>query len=109
MCGRTENTVKLFDIGGHRAIVTGGTRGLGHGAAKGICVNCIAPGYMDTDLNVELTDPANPRFTEISSRIPAGRWGTPDDVKGLVVFLSSHASDYINGTVIPCDGGYLVK
>ena len=78
-------------------------------AHKGINVNCIAPGYMDTDMNSALTDPNNPRNLEITSRIPAKRWGTPDDIKGLVVFLASHASDYINGAVIPCDGGYLVN
>ena len=78
-------------------------------AGKGININCIAPGYMDTEMNTALTDPANPRYKEITDRIPAHRWGTPDDVKGLAIFLSSHASDYINGAVIPCDGGYLVK
>ena len=46
---------------------------------------------------------------KIAERIPAGRWGTPEDMKYLAVFLASHASDYINGAVIPCDGGYLVK
>lgn len=78
-------------------------------ASKGINVNCIAPGYMDTEMNTALTDPNNPRFKEITDRIPAKRWGTPNDLKGLAIFLASHASDYINGTVIPCDGGYLVK
>ena len=78
-------------------------------AGKGININCIAPGYMDTEMNTALTDPNNPRFKEITDRIPAHRWGTPDDLKGLAIFLSSHASDYINGAVIPCDGGYLVK
>lgn len=78
-------------------------------ASKGIQVNAIAPGYMDTDLNTALTDPANPRFNEITNRIPAGRWGTADDMKGVTVFLASSASDYVNGAVIPIDGGYLVK
>ena len=78
-------------------------------ASKGINVNCIAPGYMDTEMNTALTDPANPRFAEITNRIPARRWGTPDDMKGTVVFLASPASDYLNGAVIPVDGGYLVK
>lgn len=78
-------------------------------ASKGIQVNAIAPGYMDTDLNTALTDPANPRFNEITNRIPAGRWGTADDMKGITVFLASSASDYVNGAVIPVDGGYLVK
>ena len=78
-------------------------------ASKNINVNCIAPGYMATDMNTALTNPNNPRYKEITDRIPANRWGTPDDIKGLVLFLASHASDYINGAVIPCDGGYLVK
>lgn len=78
-------------------------------AGKGITVNCIAPGYMDTEMNTALTDPSNPRYKEITDRIPAHRWGTPDDMKGTAIFLSSHASDYLNGAVIPVDGGYLVK
>lgn len=78
-------------------------------ASRGITVNCIAPGYMDTEMNTALTDPNNPRCQEITDRIPAHRWGTPDDMKGTAIFLSSHASDYLNGAVIPVDGGYLVK
>lgn len=78
-------------------------------AAKGININCIAPGYMDTDMNAALTDENNPRFEEIRNRIPQGRWGTADDLKGACIFLASEASDYVNGAVIPVDGGYLVK
>ena len=78
-------------------------------AGRGINVNAIAPGYMDTDLNTALTDPSNPRFAEISKRIPAHRWGTGEDLKGVTVFLASRASDYVNGAVIPVDGGYLVN
>lgn len=78
-------------------------------AKYGINVNAIAPGYMDTPMNTALTDPTNPRFKEITSRIPCGRWGTPEDIKGLGIFLASRASDYINGAIIPCDGGYLVN
>lgn len=78
-------------------------------ARYGINVNAVAPGYMDTPMNAALTDPANPRFKEITDRIPAGRWGTPADMRGIGIFLASSASDYINGAVIPCDGGYLVK
>jgi 2-deoxy-D-gluconate 3-dehydrogenase len=75
-------------------------------AAKGICVNAIAPGYMDTQMNVALiNDPV--RNAEALSRIPMKRWGKGADLKGLVVFLASPASDYISGTVIPVDGGYL--
>lgn len=78
-------------------------------AAKGININCIAPGYMDTDMNAALTDEKNPRFEEIRNRIPQGRWGTAEDLKGACIFLASEASDYVNGAVIPVDGGYLVK
>lgn len=78
-------------------------------ASKGININSIAPGYMDTDMNTALTDPENPRFKIITDRIPAGRWGTGEDMKGTAIFLASAASDYLNGAVIPVDGGYLVK
>ena len=77
-------------------------------AGRGINVNAIAPGYMATDLNTALL--ANPeRMAQISPRIPAGRWGGPDDMKGATIFLASRASDYVCGAVIPVDGGYLVK
>ncbi len=78
-------------------------------AGKGINVNSIAPGYMDTDMNTALTDPANPRFKTITERIPAHRWGNGEDMKGVTIFLASPASDYLDGAVIPVDGGYLVK
>lgn len=78
-------------------------------AGRGININAVAPGYMDTEMNTALTDPSNPRFAEISKRIPAHRWGNGDDMKGVTVFLASHASDYVNGAVIPVDGGYLVN
>lgn len=74
--------------------------------SKGINVNAIAPGYMDTKLNVALmNDPV--RSAEILGRIPQKRWGTGEDLKGIAVFLASSASDYVNGTIIPVDGGYL--
>ena len=75
-------------------------------ASEGINVNAIAPGYMDTDMNSALVN--NPERSElIMSRIPADRWGKPEDMKGIVIFLASKASNYLNGTVIPVDGGYL--
>ena len=75
-------------------------------AGYGINVNALAPGYMDTSLNTALV--GNPdREPKILDRIPVGRWGTPEDMKGVAVFLASHASDYITGAVIPVDGGYL--
>ena len=73
---------------------------------KGINVNAIAPGYMATDMNTALMNDEG-RRTEILARIPAHRWGTPEDIKGLCIFLSSDASDYLAGAIIPCDGGYL--
>ncbi len=78
-------------------------------ASKGINVNAIAPGYMDTEMNTALTDRNNPRYQVITDRIPAGRWGVGEDMKGACIFLASSASDYVNGAVIPVDGGYLVK
>ncbi len=77
-------------------------------AGRGINVNAIAPGYMDTEMNTRLIEDAG-RNAEISARIPMHRWGTPDDMKGTVVFLASDASNYLSGAVIPVDGGYLVK
>lgn len=77
-------------------------------AGRGINVNAIAPGYMATDMNVALLN--NPeRCTQIGARIPAGRWGTDEDMKGTTIYLASHASDYLCGAIIPVDGGYLVK
>lgn len=75
---------------------------------RNVHVNAIAPGYMDTEMNVNLINDKK-RNEEILGRIPIGRWGKPGDMKGLVVFLASPASDYINGAIIPIDGGYLVK
>lgn len=78
-------------------------------AARGIHVNAIAPGYMTTELTADMKE-KNPRqYEEITDRIPAHRWGRPEDLQGIVVFLSSRASDYISGAVIPVDGGYLGK
>ena len=75
-------------------------------AGLGINVNAIAPGYMDTSMNVALiNDPV--RNSKILARIPAGRWGKPEDLKGVAVFLASEASNYLSGAVIPVDGGYL--
>ncbi|WP_035287470.1 2-dehydro-3-deoxy-D-gluconate 5-dehydrogenase KduD [Brevibacillus massiliensis] len=75
-------------------------------AALGINVNAIAPGYMDTEMNEALRQNES-RNRQILERIPAGRWGNPDDLKGSVVFLASRASDYVNGHVLAVDGGWL--
>jgi 2-deoxy-D-gluconate 3-dehydrogenase len=75
-------------------------------AGRGINVNAIAPGYMDTELNTALKSDTN-RYQAITNRIPAGRWGTADDMKGITLLLASDASDYINGVTIPVDGGWM--
>ena len=75
-------------------------------AAKGICVNAIAPGYMDTQLNAGIINDKK-RTDVVFMRVPMKRWGTGEDLKGLTVFLASSASDYVTGTIIPVDGGYL--
>ena len=77
-------------------------------AGKGVCVNAIAPGYMATNNTRQLRDDAA-RNAQILARIPAGRWGTPADLGGAAVFLASSASDYVNGAVIPVDGGWLAR
>jgi 2-deoxy-D-gluconate 3-dehydrogenase len=75
-------------------------------AAHGVNVNAVAPGYIETDNTAPLrNDPA--RFKAISDRIPAGRWGTPADIGGAVVFLASSAADYVHGVTLPVDGGWL--
>lgn len=75
-------------------------------AVHGVNVNAIAPGYIETDLTDALQhDPV--RSKSIMDRIPAGRWGRPEDFKGVVVFLSSAASDYVHGTILTVDGGWM--
>ena len=77
-------------------------------APLGINVNAIAPGYMETDNTAALrADPK--RNAEILARIPAGRWGRPEDLQGAVVFLASSASDYMQGYTIAVDGGWLSR
>jgi 2-deoxy-D-gluconate 3-dehydrogenase len=77
-------------------------------AQHGITVNAIAPGYMATNNTQALrADPV--RSKAILERIPAGRWGTPDDLQGAAVFLASPASDYVNGHVLVVDGGWLAR
>jgi 2-deoxy-D-gluconate 3-dehydrogenase len=75
-------------------------------ASKGLNVNAIAPGYIVTD-NTEALRNDIDRSTSILSRIPAGRWGRAEDLKGATVFLASAAADYVNGTVITVDGGWM--
>ncbi|WP_144138212.1 2-dehydro-3-deoxy-D-gluconate 5-dehydrogenase KduD [Paraburkholderia sp. BCC1884] len=77
-------------------------------AAQGINVNAIAPGYMATANTAALRDDAQ-RNEAILGRIPAARWGTPDDLAGPVVFLASSASDYVHGHTLAVDGGWLAR
>ncbi|MEV8135215.1 MULTISPECIES: SDR family oxidoreductase [Microbacterium] len=77
-------------------------------APRGVNVNAVAPGYIDTDMNTALLADAQ-RNAQISGRIPAGRWGHGDDIAGAVVFLASSAADYIHGTVLPVDGGWMAR
>lgn len=75
-------------------------------ASKGVNVNAVAPGYIATDNTDALRKDAD-RSTSILSRIPAGRWGTPEDFKGITLFLASSASDYVHGTIVTVDGGWM--
>ncbi|TDQ76480.1 SDR family oxidoreductase [Sphingobacterium yanglingense] len=75
-------------------------------ASKGVNVNAIAPGYIATDNTEALRDDPE-RSASILGRIPAGRWGQPQDFKGPAVFLASKASDYVHGTILTVDGGWM--
>jgi 2-deoxy-D-gluconate 3-dehydrogenase len=77
-------------------------------AGKGVQVNAIAPGYIATD-NTEALRKDAVRSEQILQRIPAGRWGNPEDFKGPIVFLASSASDYMTGHVMVVDGGWLAR
>lgn len=77
-------------------------------ASKGVNVNAIAPGYFDTNNTAALREDPE-RNASILARIPAGRWGKPGDIGGAAVFLASSASDYVHGTVLPVDGGWLAR
>jgi 2-deoxy-D-gluconate 3-dehydrogenase len=75
-------------------------------ASKGVNVNAIAPGYIETD-NTQPLIADEARSSAILSRIPAARWGQPEDLKGPLVFLASAASDYVHGTILTVDGGWM--
>jgi len=74
---------------------------------RGVRVNAIAPGYIKTDMTVALQEDTA-TYERILSRIPTGRWGTPEDLVAPTLLLASDAADYINGLIMPIDGGYLV-
>jgi 2-dehydro-3-deoxy-D-gluconate 5-dehydrogenase len=77
-------------------------------AHKGINVNAIAPGYVVTNVTAALRQDPD-RNAAILGRIPAGRWGQPDDIAGAVLFLASPAADYVHGAILPVDGGWLAR
>lgn len=92
-----------------KSAVAGLTKALANEwAASGINVNAIAPGYMATDNTAPLRADEK-RSKAILERIPTARWGTPEDLAGITIFLASSASDYVNGAVIPVDGGWLAR
>jgi 2-deoxy-D-gluconate 3-dehydrogenase len=98
-------TVPAYTVS--KSAIAGLTRALANEWARfGVNVNAIAPGYMETDNTEALrNDPARARA--ILDRIPAQRWGTPHDLVGAVVFLASNASDYVHGTILTVDGGWM--
>lgn len=116
--GKIINIASLLSFQGgiHAASYTASKSGVGgltkllanEWAAKGLCVNAIAPGYITTNNTAELqTDKTRNR--QILERIPAGRWGDPSDIGGAAVFLASSASDYVQGHILAVDGGWLSR
>jgi 2-dehydro-3-deoxy-D-gluconate 5-dehydrogenase len=89
--------------------IAGLTRALANEwAGRGVNVNAIAPGYIATDNTRALREQSD-RNRAILERIPAGRWGQPDDLAGAVVFLASDAANYVHGAILPVDGGWLAR
>lgn len=85
------------------------TKGLANEWAEyGININAIAPGFIATEMTAPLKD-SKEKYDEIIKRIPAGKWGSPNELKGTAVYLASSASDYVNGVIIPVDGGFLTR
>jgi 2-deoxy-D-gluconate 3-dehydrogenase len=104
-----QGGVNVLSYAAAKSGLAGLTRALANEwASHGLNVNAIAPGYMATDNTAVLQADPN-RNAAILARIPAGRWGTPDDMKGAVVFLASAASDYMHGAIIPVDGAWLAR
>ena len=108
------SVLNSFNLVGKTALVTGCKRGIGQltkalaneWGAKGINVNAIAPGYVRTD-NTQALQEDKQRHDAILERIPAGRWAEVTDFAGPTVFLASDASDYLHGSVITVDGGWM--
>jgi len=116
--GRIINIASMLSFQGGRFVpayaaakhgVAGLTKAMANEwTARGVTVNAIAPGYMATDNTAALRADAE-REASIVARIPAGRWGTPADLQGAVVFLASEAAAYVSGAVLPVDGGWLAS
>ncbi|MGE0497680.1 MAG: SDR family NAD(P)-dependent oxidoreductase [Ramlibacter sp.] len=77
-------------------------------AGDGIQVNAVLPGWIDTELTQGAREQVQGLYERVLARTPAGRWGQPDDLAGIAVFLASSASDFVTGTAIPVDGGYSI-
>jgi len=104
-----QGGIRVFSYTASKTGLVGLTRILANElATAGITVNAIAPGYMATDNTLPLRQDTK-RNTEILARIPVGRWGTPEDLAGSVVFLASDAAAYVTGQVLAVDGGWLSR
>ena len=120
---RDQGAGKIINIGSMTSIFGGGGSGAPYSSSKGGIVqlskslavawakdniqsNAILPGWFTTELTAAIPERQQERYALISSRIPAGRWGEPDELAGVAVFLASSASDYITGSVVAVDGGY---
>lgn len=104
-----QGGMNIVSYAASKSGVAGVTRALANEwAGRGVNVNAIAPGYITTDLTAGTHGDAD-RHKAFADRIPAGRWGDPDDIGGAAVFLSSSASDYVHGVVLPVDGGWLAR
>jgi 2-deoxy-D-gluconate 3-dehydrogenase len=104
-----QGGIRVPSYAASKSAVMGMTKAMANEwASHNINVNAIAPGYMATNNTKNLRSDEE-RSEEILSRIPAGRWGTPDDIAGAAIFLSSSASDYVNGFTLAVDGGWLAR
>jgi 2-deoxy-D-gluconate 3-dehydrogenase len=120
---RDQGAGKIINIGSMTSIFGGGGSGAPYSSSKGGIVqlskslavawakdniqsNAILPGWFTTELTSAIPDRQKERYDLINRRIPAGRWGTPNELQGAAVFLASKASDYVTGSVIAVDGGY---
>ena len=104
-----QGGVRVAGYAASKSALAGLTRALANEwAGKGLNVNAIAPGYVATRNTQALREDAK-RSTEILARIPQGRWAEPEDMGGAAVFLASSASDYVNGAIVPVDGGWLAR